>query len=66
MCCIRKKRHCKSQKTVSSHFKKNGGKDDASGGRGFHMSVRQPCMQWEHRNLDGKSEEKRNAQPELD
>ena len=56
---LRKQREIKTHQAVSSHFQKHGGQDDRTGGRRVGMRVGQPGVKREKRNLDRKSDRKR-------
>src|SRR4030042_3975474 len=65
LCCIREYRNRKSQKAISSHFKENPCKNNASCRGCFHVSIWKPCMEGEHGNFYCKSEEEGKENPIL-
>ena len=49
---------------VRSHLQQDACQDDRTGRRRFHVRIRQPGMEREHRDLDGKSQEESKEQPD--
>src|SRR6266702_735765 len=62
---FREQRDGKAHITVGTHFQQDSGEDNRTGRRCFRMRIRQPCMEREHRDLDGKREGKGKEKPDL-
>ena len=53
---LREEGQVEAQETVGAHLQQDTRQDDRTGGRRFHVRIRQPGMQRPHRDFDGKSQ----------
>src|SRR5262249_26933340 len=56
----------KTHKSVRPHFQQDSGKNDRAGRGRFHVGIRQPRMEGEHRNFDRKADKECEKYPVLD
>ena len=62
---VRKERQAEAQHAVGAELQHHAGEDHGAGGGRFGVRVRQPCVQREERNFDGKGQEERAEEPEF-
>src|SRR5262249_32883843 len=65
MCCFWKERQRETNESVRSHFQKNARQDHGACCWRFYVSIRQPCMEGEHRNLHCECNEESEERPVL-
>ena len=54
-----------THEAVGTELQQNCSKDDRALSRRLGMSIGQPCVEWEHRHLDRKSDEHASEDPDL-
>src|SRR5256885_4337923 len=59
---VGKKRQAEANHAVGAHFEQHSGEHDGAGGGCFHVGVRQPSVQREQGNFDGKGEKEGQEQ----
>uniref|UniRef100_A0A0N5A6U6 LigA n=1 Tax=Parastrongyloides trichosuri TaxID=131310 RepID=A0A0N5A6U6_PARTI len=61
----REHRDVEQDEAVAAHLQQDGSQDDRTGGRRFHVGVRQPGVDREHRQLDREGDEEAQPQDRL-
>ena len=56
---FRKNGKTEPQEPIAAHLQQDAGQDDATGRWGFRVGIREPRMERDHGQLDGKSKEER-------